>query len=173
MIDKCEHAKFIISRFDHYYESINNKSTFYIALNTFIFGGICVGYLSLYNKIKQDATTPAFLISLLLLSFCWLSIYFTIIALKPFLKDKDQSKEIPSLIFFGGIARHELAYFEEKFNKLDDAAALSDLVQQVHCLAQGLDKKYKKLKWASLFLVAQFFVMLPLFFIIIKNLKSQ
>jgi hypothetical protein len=93
-------------------------------------------------------------------------------ALMPFLKDNHQRSDSPSLIYFGGIARHELPYFKEKFHSSDEASMLNDLIQQAHCLANGLDSKYKNLKRASRFVIAQFIAMLPLLFFIIKNLKS-
>src|SRR5690242_15949480 len=78
---KYDHAKLIIGRFDHYYDGVNNKSAFYIALNTFIFGGICVGYLSLYNKVNTDLVLWIFFGALVISNA--LSILFTVMAIKP------------------------------------------------------------------------------------------
>ncbi|OLY95709.1 hypothetical protein SAMN05444008_1208 [Cnuella takakiae] len=166
---KYEHAKFIIERFDHYYDGVNNKGAFYIGLNTFIFGGICVGYLSLHDKVTADALFWT-LFSVLVISNI-LSTFFTITALMPFLKGNHQGLELPSLVYFGGIARHGLSHFKERFEKADGATMLDDLLQQAYCLAQGLDSKYKKLKYAAMCVVAQFITMLPLLFLIIRNLK--
>jgi hypothetical protein len=168
--DKYEHAKFIIERFDHYYDGVNNKGTFYIGLNTFIFGGICVGYLSLHDKVTTDFFLWLIFAALVICNA--LSIFFTLIALMPFLKDNHNNQELPSMVYFGGIARHEVPYFKEKFNNADDTSMLDDLVQQAHCLAKGLDGKYKKLKRAGRFVVVQFLIMLPLLLFIIKNLKA-
>jgi hypothetical protein len=168
-MEKYEHAKFIVERFDHYYDGVNNKGSFYIGLNTFIFGGICVGYLNLHDKTNANFWIWIFFVGLVICN--GLSIFFTIRALMPFLKDTHRKTESPSLIYFGGIARHELPYFKEKFNAANADSLLDDLIQQAHCLAIGLDSKYKNLKRASHFVVAQFIVMLPLLFLIIKNLK--
>ena len=48
---KYEHAKFVIERFDHYYDTVNSKGSFYIGLNTFILGGLCAGYISIADKM--------------------------------------------------------------------------------------------------------------------------
>lgn len=167
--EKYEHAKFIIERFDHYYDGVNNKGTFYIGLNTFIFGGICVGYLSLHDKVDANFVFWALFDGLIICNA--LSIFFTVLAIMPFLKDNQHKEELPSLVYFGGIAKHELAHYKEKFLNANTNGMLDDLVQQVYCLATGLDSKYKKLKKASHFVVAQFILMLPLLYLIIKNLK--
>jgi hypothetical protein len=166
-----DHAKFLVERFDHYYDSVNNKGAFYIGLNTFIFGGICVGYITLHNDISIN-WLHWFLFALLLLANL-LSLLFTVWAIMPFLTDNHNQPAAPSLIYFGGIAKHELPYFKEKFSSLTDPAMLDDLMQQVHCLARGLDSKYKKLKRASQFVIVQFIVMIPLLLLIVNNLKDD
>jgi hypothetical protein len=168
-MEKYDHAKFIVERFDHYYDGVNNKGSFYIGLNTFIFGGICVGYLSLHDKV--DANIWLWMLFGALIIFNILSILFTVKALMPFLKDNNERGDVPSMIYFGGIARHEVSYFKEKFQNSTTDSMLEDLVEQAHCLAKGLMIKYKNLRKASQFVVAQFIVMLPLLFLIIKNLK--
>jgi hypothetical protein len=168
-IDKYEHSKFLISRFDHYYDGVNNKGAFYIGLNTFVFGGICVGFLSLHDKVNTDFALWTLLLGLVVCN--GLSIFFTVLAIMPFLTDNHDKMALPSLIYFGGIRKHEFGYFKEKFQKADAATLFEDLMQQIYCLATGLDKKHKKIKRASHFVVAQFILMLPLFYFILKNLK--
>ena len=82
-MSKYDHAKFLIERFDHYYDSVNNKGAFYIALNTFIFGGLCVGYITLYKDIDVNAVIWV-LLSILLTSNL-ISTVFTVLATMPFL----------------------------------------------------------------------------------------
>ena len=94
-MSKYDHAKFLIERFDHYYDSVNNKGAFYIALNTFIFGGLCVGYITLYKDIDVNAVIWV-LLSILLTSNL-ISTVFTVLATMPFLKDNDEYKQKPSL----------------------------------------------------------------------------
>jgi len=170
MDSKYEHGKFIIERFDHYYDSVNNKGAFYIGLNTFIFSGICVGYTTLFGKV--NAQPGIWILMIGLLACCLLSTLFTIRAIMPFLKDNQHRNPQPSLLYFGGIARHELPHFKEKFQSLGGSEMLDDLVQQAHCLAMGLDQKYKNLKRASHFVVAQFLIMVPLLLFVAKNLKQ-
>lgn len=169
-MNKYEYAKFIIERFDHYYDSVNNKGSFYIGLNTFIFGGICVGYLSIHDKV--DANVIIWALFALLIIGNAISIAFTVTAIMPFTKDNPENPHSASLIYFGGIAKHTLPHFKEKFEGAQEGDMLDDLVQQAHCLAGGLHKKYRNLKWAGLFIVVQFITMLPLLFLIVKNLRS-
>lgn len=168
-MDRYEHVKFLIERFDHYYDSVNNKGSFYIALNTFIFGGICVGYLTLYEKVHADWSIW---IPLGLLALCNLiSLGLTVWATMPFLKDNGTNEQSPSLVFFGGISRHELTHFREKLLGANDDVILDDTIQQAHNLANGLSDKYRKLRWSSRFMVVQFILMAPLLLLIVKNLK--
>jgi len=170
-MDKCDHLKFIIERFDHYYDAANSKGSFYIALNTFILGGICVGYLSLLGKVNMN--WMGWLLAASLMAFCFASVYFTVMALIPFLKDNGEPNAHPSLLYFGGIARHELQHFREKIDRLDENAIKEDLTKQAHCLSQGLKKKYDKLKHAGWCIIAQFLILLPLLLFIFKNLTHE
>ncbi len=167
---KYEHAKLIIERFDHYYDGVNNKGAFYIGLNTFILGGVCVGYLSLHSQVEANIGFWVLFGGLVLSNI--LSIFYTIQALMPFLRDNHTNEERSSLIYFGSIAKHQLSYFREKFNEADEASVLDDLVEQLHCLATGLRKKYSYLKRAGWSIFCQFIIMFPLLFFIAKNLKS-
>lgn len=170
MQNKYEHGKFIIQRFDEYFNSINNKAAFYIAVNTFIFGGICTGYISLYDKVTAGMDVLIFSSFHLLCSFG--SILYTLFAMTPFTKHSYSYNNSTSLLFFGGIAKFTCADFQQKYLNQDDALLLEDMTEQIHCLANGLNKKFKRLKIASLFLVIQFALLLPFFYLIIKNIKS-
>jgi hypothetical protein len=169
MEDKYEHIKFAIERFDHYYDTINSKGSFYVGLNSFIFGGVCVGYTSLVDKLNTNFWIWFLLI--LLIASSWISIYFTLSAIQPYQKDSHANDQNPSLLFFGGIARHELSFFIEKFNAQTTEEISTDAAKQLHSLAKGLDKKFKRLRFAGILLMIQFSVMVPLFFLIIQNLK--
>lgn len=165
---KYDHLKFLIGRFDHYYDAINSKGSFYIGLSTFLFGGIIVGYTSLHTQIGNDIFI--WTLMLLMMSCCFLSIIYTIWALKPYTKDNHVNDSNKSLIFFGGIAKHTANFFTQKINAETDETILHDMTRQVHCLSIGLTVKYKRLKLSSHFLMAQFCLMLPLFYLIIKKL---
>lgn len=169
MLNKYEHTKFIIERFDHYYDTVNSKGSFYIGINTFILGGICAGYITLYDKMHAPISLWLWVFLFLLFVFCISSTLCTIRAITPYSKDNHSGINKPSLMYFGGIAKHELCYFKEKFNEQDDQATLNDVIQQAHSLAKGLEKKFKYLKWASYFLTTQYCIMLPVLYLIFKN----
>jgi len=168
--NKIDNGKFIIQRFDDSFNAINTKATFYIALSTFLFGGICTGYVSLYGKITPGIEVYAFTIFHMLCSIG--SILYTLFAMTPFTKHSYAYSNYTSLLFYGGIAKHTCADFQQKFLKQDEAILLEDMTEQIHCLANGLDKKFKRLKITSRFLFVQFVLLLPFFYIIFKNLHS-
>lgn len=167
MDNKYEHAKFIIERFDHYYDTINNKGSFYIGLNTFIFGGLCAGYISIENKVNQGCLF--WLLLVLTFLICIISIFLTITAVSPFLKDNDNNDDNASLIFFGGISKYSLNNFLERIKEEDDDSVKEEMYRQVHCLAKGLKSKFKKLSVVSYLLASQFFCTTIFIIYIIKN----
>jgi hypothetical protein len=63
-----------------------------------------------------------------------------------------------SVIFFGEIARHDLAYFRESIRTLSDPDYLADLTGQVH---RNADIARRKFKWVAQSLGAVFFAVLP------------
>lgn len=168
--NKNELGKFIIQRYDHYYDTINNKCAFYIALNTFILGSLCTGYISLYKDLTSSIWLCAF--ATLHLLCCLGSIFYTIFAMIPFTKDNYANDNSTSLIFFGDVTKHPFQYFKQKFLALDEATLQDDLARQVHCLAKGLSIKFARLKVASWLLIIQFTLLLPFIFFIIKNYKQ-
>lgn len=168
--NKLENGRFIIQRFDGYFDAINNKAAFYIALNTFIFGGICTGYISLYDKVTPELTVIVFTTFHLLCSLG--SILYTLYAMIPFTRHSYGYTNATSLLFFGGIAKHTCTNFQQKFINQNEEALLEDMTEQIHCLANGLNNKFSRLKIANRFLYVQFTFLLPFFYIILKNLHS-
>ncbi len=165
--DKYEHAKFVIDRFDHYNDSVNNKGAFSIALNTFLLGGLCVGFLSLYEKIDK----PFYLLFMLtIFGLCNLaSTVLTIIAINPFLTSgNDKSKR--SLIFFGSVSQYKKENYIEAFLSQDENRAINDTVSQAWHLADGLTSKYRKLKLAGWLLIGQFVFLTFIIYSVTKNL---
>jgi hypothetical protein len=164
-----QRASFIIERFDHYFDSVNNKGQFYIGLNTFIIGGIVAGFL-LHDE--YDMTFRLFISALLTILCGGISIILTVLAIMPFLKDNHSENDNPSKVFFGGISRYQLARFKEVFRSQQDDQFTDDLLEQAHCLAGGLTTKFGQLKWASRFLIAEFICLVPLIILFILNVKN-
>lgn len=169
MDSKYEHAKFLIERFDHYFDTINNKGAFYIGLNTFILGGLCIGYTGMMARVAAGFLFWSLLIFIFCL--CLISIVYTIKAITPYMKDNQSNDDNASLVYFGGIAKHELNYFIEKFQAQNEAAVITDMTRQAHCLAMGLDQKFRWLKTASICLIGQFIFIVFLFIYITQNIK--
>jgi hypothetical protein len=164
---KYEHAKFVIERFDHYYDTVNSKGSFYIGLNTFILGGLCAGYISIADKMVLGLWF--WVLAGLTFAICIASIFFTISAISPFVKDNQNNDDKVSFIFFGGIAKHTLNSFLEQTNNLTLETINEDMQRQTHCLANGLKKKFRKLAFVGYLLVAQFVTLIFLCIYVIKN----
>ena len=149
---KNEKLEYIISRYDHYYESVNNKGNIYLTVNTFILGGIIGGYFSLQHIYKMGF--PMLLLFILAIFFNFASITSTLIALKPYL-NKKKDNEDGSAIFFGDVADYHNNNYQKIWENMTDEGWNNDLKKQVTLLACGLKAKYSYLSWATLFIAGQ------------------
>jgi hypothetical protein len=163
-----DHLKFLIERFDHYYDTVNNKSSFYIALNTFIFGGVTAGYIAI-NEKKMPLPTLIWYLAMALLLACTLSTIFTILAIRPYRNSNHTNSQSKSLIFYSDIACHKVEYLKEKIANQTNDDRINDLTEQMHSLAFGLDRKFKYLSFASKCLIAEYILLFPLIVLIIIN----
>ncbi|NPE46260.1 hypothetical protein [Sphingobacterium prati] len=160
-----ERLKYCIDRFDHYYDSVNNKSSVFLGLSTFIVGGLVAGYFLVDQYVDCGLWTHMLMIVLIGLGVANMIVVVT--ATTPFFgKDSD------SLHFFGSIGCMEIGKFcLESEAMIDMDVELKDLRCQVHQLACGLKRKFNKLKIAGILFTIQFYLFLPLFINIICNLK--
>lgn len=171
-MEKYEHSKFLIERFDHYYDTVNNKGAFYIGINTFILGGICVTYLTLHDKVKGLCFCDWCLFALLL-GCCVGSTLFTICAITPYSKGGITHNSSQSMIFFGAIASRDAQRFKNSFIEQTETDIQADMIHQVHVLAAGLNSKFQRLKWASYLLIVQYCIIVPGLIIILTKLGTK
>lgn len=164
---QLEHLRFIIDRYDHYYDTVNSKGQFYLAANTFLLGAYGAAYMLLHSKGLICNLFIALVC--MLASINWLSIFFTLLAILPFLGKGRRAKH-PSLTFYGSVATLRCKAFLQQMASADGNVFEEDLSRQAHQLAKGLDYKFGLLKKAGYMLALQFVFLLPfalLFFYII------
>lgn len=166
---KKDEYQFIISRYDHFYDSVNTKGQFFLGLNTFILGSIGLGFFS----IKDVSTAPLnlIIITILLGSTGLLSVYFVLKAIIPFWGSSDK-KLIPSLISFEKVKTLKRDMYIEQAKNCDEVSYEKDLAQQAHELAIGLSKKFHRLKWAGWCIMLQFLLLIPFTTLIFQHLKN-
>ncbi|GAL64831.1 Pycsar system effector family protein [Algibacter lectus] len=158
-----DRLKYTIDRFDHYFDSVNNKSAVYIAINTFITGGVIA--LLTQTEIVCDMSTIGKVSIGLLLFIGILSLIVLSIASIPFFSTKPDS-----LYYFGAISKMKQSEFNKTSKNYSDKDELQDLRSQVHILSNGLTTKFSRLKFAGILLVVQFFLLIPtLYFILINS----
>jgi hypothetical protein len=159
-----ERLKFCIERFDYYFDTVNNKSAVFLALGTFMVGGLVASYP--YLKENVNCTIWLHFFFLLSVALGLTAMIIVIMATTPYLSTQSSSK-----FYFYSIA----AITEESFcidsKAYSDQDELSDLRVQVHRLASGLKKKFKRLRVAGILYTLMFFVFIPLISLIITNLK--
>jgi hypothetical protein len=155
-----EEAKFIISRYDHYYESINSKSNLYLALNTFIIGGMITGFYALSEKQELGSIFQYLFYAIVLINF--ISILFTLSAIRPFLNKRrnKSSNKNNSIYYFGEVAKYESNSYTQAFSNRTEQELIEDAASQIHELAIGLKNKYNRIYLASVFIGVQAFLIL-------------
>lgn len=134
---KIELLKYNISRFDHYYASVNFKSSF------LVLGNISLLSFLLVNKININSF---FIIFCSVLS--GISLVCTLLAIAPYLKGNTNVK---SNIFFGEIANK--SDFKKDIANLSEDNYLEDLIEQNKYLSDGLKNKFELLNKATWFFI--------------------
>lgn len=159
-----ERLRLCIERFDHYYDSVNNKSAVFLALGTFIVGGIAASIPFLQENVNCSTGLYVLLAFSILLGIS--SLLIVLVASSPFL-----SKSSSSLFFFNSIALKDKESFFKESEYHESEEEIKDLREQVYCLARGLRKKFKLLRLAGVFYGIVFLSMIPVILLIINNLK--
>lgn len=153
-----------ISRIDHYFDSVNNKSAVYLVINTFLTGGLIV-LMSQTESLKGIGLLEHFSLGLCML-FGLLSLVIIAYTSIPFF-----STEPNSLYYFGNIGSKSNNIFLEESKNYTAKEDLKDLRCQVYLLSKGLTSKFKKLKVVGFLLLVQFLVLTPIIFHLIQNIK--
>lgn len=158
-----DRLKYTINRFDHYFESVNNKTAVYIAINTFLMGGVIAGYSSVSDYI--DVYVDIFNIILCIqLATGLITLIILVYASIPYFTEKSES-----LFYFdsiGSISKEDFLIQTKKYEKKDE---INDLRNQVYTLSKGLNKKFTRLKISGRLLVFQFITLTPLIIIFLIN----
>lgn len=152
-----------INRYDHYFESVNNKTAVYIAINTFILTATISGYFAIEETIICLSNLFNILV-VLLLTVGITSVAILIIASIPYF-----SQHSESIYYFGGIASKTIDEFIICSSKMSKKEEMNDLRNQTHTLAKGLRTKFIRLKLSGWLLFTQLMILIPIITIILIN----
>ena len=160
-----ERLEYTIGRLDHYFDSVNNKTAVYIAINTFITGGV----ITLITQIKETMAQHFWLLFVVgvILLLGILSLIILALTSIPYISP---NTKIDSLYYFGSIGDKKFQDFSDKSENQSKKADLKDLRSQVHIMSIGLTKKFSKLTWVGILLIAQFILLAPLTYLLISKL---
>ena len=165
-MNKIDELKFIIGRFDHYFDSVNGKGNLYLTLNTFLLGGAIGGYAVLLTNRVCTLAWPE-LVMIGAIGVCNVIAYlYTMRAIYPFVSKHQGS----SYIFYGDIAGRTETEWKTLFGAVQGPVYEQDLVHQAHQLAGGLQKKYKRMRTATWWMFVEFVCfILGIFYLVIKH----
>jgi plasmid maintenance system killer protein len=150
-VNKVEFLWKIIQRFDFYINSTNTKASAIIAFNIFVLGGIVLKASELLPA-KQTyrflaAVSSVSLLIAAIASLVSLGITFSVIS--PFLKSFKKQDRYTSNLFFIHVANlGDPIRLYQQIESADDEDVLKDLSVQAYSLAQGLNKKFNKMRIA-------------------------
>ncbi|GMN12099.1 hypothetical protein MTsPCn9_34640 [Croceitalea sp. MTPC9] len=162
-INERERLLYSISRFDHYFESVNNKTAVYLAMNTFLLGGIITGYISVQEHVSQFRAFFNILLTIEMILGITGLLVLTIASIPYFSKDSD------SLYYFGGIGSMTKQEFFDRSKNLSKKEEIDDLRNQVHLLSQGLNTKFTRLKTSGWLIFSQFVILALIISILVIN----
>ena len=163
-----DQLQFIIDRYDHYYDSVNNKGQFYLGLNTLIMGGLGAAF-SMLNT-NHCCTTWLYVLVSLMLAAGSASSFYTLCATLPYLKSGNSKPS--SLIFFGSVSKLSQKEFLSRSLAVTDQEVNEDLSIQAHQLATGLSLKFKHLKVAGVLIAIEFALLVPFLILFFINVKK-
>lgn len=163
-----EHSRYLMDRFDHYSESVNNKANFFLAFNTFIIGAIAAGHSEILKLAIGDTEYWVKIGLMLMLFLTSLSMVFTFLAMIPRLSSGNKP-DYHSLIFFKSISELSELNFEEKYTTQKEKDIERDLVKQLFQLAKILDKKYTRLKTVGWLVFGELVIFTAIVFVLIIN----
>ena|GEM_PF-860981 len=164
----------VINRFDILIEATNSKAALTIAFNTFIVSGIILKWkeiLPSYNEYQSLVIIGGIFLTIASVASV-LSLCFTFLAVKPFLKSHKDTDEYHSNIFFKDIAKYEKpGAYHEKVKTVSADSLEKDLAFQIHILSKGISRKFNLLRTATNTI---FYFQLPAIaiFVIIKLIAS-
>jgi Family of unknown function (DUF5706) len=163
-MNKQEHLRFCIERFDHYFESVNNKGAFFLAIDTFMIGGVIALYPTIRNEVDCGLWINGLFTTIVFTGL--ISVLITLLAGIPFLRSTGNSS-----LYFGAIAAKSHEDFSNELNTQSERMLDDDYVSQIHELSTGLKRKYRKLQIAGYLVFAEFVLMVPLIVLLMNNIK--
>ncbi len=163
--EKIETLKHTMDRYDHYYDSVNNKGNLYLTLCTFLLGGIITGYYAIKETIVGRCDVLFF--TWIGLLSCLLSICFTLWAIVPYLSKKADGSN-GSVLFIGDVSNVSFQRFKQLYTDMNYENRYEDYLKQVHLLALGLQKKFRRLQIATYLLCGCFICIIIIGFKILK-----
>lgn len=152
-----------INRFDHYFESVNNKTAVYLAMNTFLLGGIITGYISVQEHICQFNSFFNILLMIEMILGTIGLLVLTMASIPYFSKDSD------SLYYFGGIGSMDKEKFFDYSKSIGRKDEIQDLRGQVYNLSKGLNTKFIRLKISGWLIFLQFIILAFIILLLIIN----
>jgi hypothetical protein len=168
--DQIELMKFNIARYDHYYDSVNNKANFWLAFNSFIIGAVLASYSTAKDAVPL-ANRAYFAYGVAV--FTILSVVACIlimVASSPHLNTRRMAAHrTRSLLYFDDVAAMDIVDYRNELDSLDVSRERTDFTAQAHNLALGLERKYRILSYVGKVMIASLLILLYTIYLYLTN----
>lgn len=162
-------SEMIFSRFDKYIEVVNSKGTLYLAINTFFIGAVISNIDNLNSSFRLTEIIITSIATFMIL--CLISTVLVLLAINPFLKSGTKNGVSSSVFYYKSVAAYDKDVFISRLQNIPVEELEEDIGNQLYCLAEGLNSKYEKLKWAGWLILGEFISLIPLSFLLVSHLK--
>jgi hypothetical protein len=166
--EQIDLMKFNISRYDHYYDSVNNKANFWLAFNSFAIGAVLASYSTAKELVVLENRG---MFSCGVAVFTILSVFACIlimVASSPHLNARRRAANATrSLLYFDDVAAMDVVDYRNELDSADIVRETSDMTGQAHSLAMGLARKYKILSYVGRMMILSLLVLLYMIYLYI------
>ncbi|KYG73691.1 hypothetical protein AWW68_13465 [Roseivirga spongicola] len=145
--EKGNHLKYLIDRYDRYFQVVDAKGNIILAYHLFIIGGLLLNYEDL-NEVYTGGLLSFSSIVWLTSIISTVSVSIILVSIFPYLR-KGAYSDSESLIFFMSVSEMKLERFGDKVRKMVESDLEDDLIEQAHTLAKGLRKKFQSTNMAA------------------------
>lgn len=167
--EKIEQLKYNINRFDHYYGTINFKGNFLLGFNTFVIGFFLLNGNKILSQVLLSDNLCIRVLFVVFFTLLFISSFvsscFIVWATFPYTKGMKKK----SLLLYKDIKDMDMEELESKYENLSKDIQISDLISQNKALADGLVKKFNRLKiatWLVYLTISCVFVLTLVYFLI-------
>ncbi|MEZ9473396.1 Pycsar system effector family protein [Vibrio lentus] len=142
-------SRFVVSRFDGFFNNSNVKASLLIPANALIIGTAISVFMSISEKALISSPERVVLTLAIFLSL--IATFFSLKVVFSFLDSGNKMFKYHSMIYFGSISSFSEDDFVERVKNTKEDDIEEDLARQMHVLSRGLTRKFENVNKSVIF----------------------